>query len=292
MPQAELLIYEDSEELAAAAAERICRAAAESIAARGRFTLCLTGGSTPRKTYTILARQKCPACIHHAPRDVMPHEEREEYNFWPRTFLFFGDERFVPPDDDRSNYKMVRDSLLQNAPIAADHVFAMPTHFSSPQDAADDYARTLKAFFGDVAWPEFDLVLARAGRRRAHGLALPGSGGPAGDGPLGDLQSARRAPTARRSGHADFSGVQCGHGRSCSWSAARTRPRPWLTFIRAASPSRHGPPWGFARPAGKSRGWSIGRPREICERGSHTSQTCLTLGNAEWRHAHSTTPYA
>jgi 6-phosphogluconolactonase len=175
MALAELLIYEDSEELAAAATERICRVAAESIAARGRFTLCLTGGSTPRKTYTILARQKCPACIHHAPRDVMPHAEREEYDFWPRTFLFFGDERFVPPDDDRSNYKMARDSLLQNAPIAADHVFAMPTHFASPQYAAEDYARTLKAFFGDVAWPEFDLALMGLGDDGHTASLFPGA---------------------------------------------------------------------------------------------------------------------
>ena len=163
MPQAELVIYENSAELAAAAAERICRAAAESIAARGRFTLCLTGGSTPRKTYAILARQKCPARTHHAPRNVIPHAEREEYDFWSRTFLFFGDERFVPHDDDRSNYKMAHESLLQNAPIAADHVFAMPTHLASPQDAAEDYARTLKTFFGGVAWPEFDQVLLGLG---------------------------------------------------------------------------------------------------------------------------------
>ena len=112
MAQPELMIYHDPEELAAAAAERISRAAAESIAARGRFTLCLTGGSTPRRTYTLLARQQGPAAVD-----------------WSKTFLFFGDERFVPPDDDRSNYKMVRQSLLQNAPIAADHVFAIPTHW-------------------------------------------------------------------------------------------------------------------------------------------------------------------
>ena len=54
MAQLELMIYEDPEQLAAGAAERISRAAAESIAARGRFTLCLTGGSTPRRTYDCL----------------------------------------------------------------------------------------------------------------------------------------------------------------------------------------------------------------------------------------------
>ncbi len=158
MAQPELMICDDSEELATAAAERISRAAAEGIAARGRFTLCLTGGSTPRRTYTILARQQGPASVD-----------------WSKTFLFFGDERFVPPDDDRSNYKMVRQSLLQNAPVAADHVFAVPTQLSSPQKAAEEYARTLKAFFGGGAWPEFDLVLLGLGDDGHTASLFPGA---------------------------------------------------------------------------------------------------------------------
>jgi 6-phosphogluconolactonase len=159
MPQPELLIYEDSEELAVAAAERICRAGKASVAAWGRFTLCLTGGSTPRRAYGILARQGCPAAVD-----------------WPRTFLFFGDERFVPLDDDRSNYRMVHESLLQNAPIAADHVFAMPTHLASPHDAAQQYARTLKTFFSaGVAWPEFDLVLLGLGDDGHTASLFPGA---------------------------------------------------------------------------------------------------------------------
>ena len=94
-------IFRSPEELAAAAAEQISLAARESISARGRFSLCLTGGSTPRRAYTILAGQSGEAAIE-----------------WARTYLFFGDERFVPHDDARSNYKMVRDSLLQNPAIS------------------------------------------------------------------------------------------------------------------------------------------------------------------------------
>ncbi len=158
MAQPELMICRDPEELAAAAAERISWTAAESIAARGRFTLCLTGGSTPRRTYTLLARQQGPAAID-----------------WSKTFLFFGDERFVPPDDDRSNYKMVRQSLLQNASIAADHVFAIATNSSSPQQAAEEYARTLKTFFGGIGWPEFDLVLLGLGDDGHTASLFPGA---------------------------------------------------------------------------------------------------------------------
>ena len=94
---------------------------------------------------------------------------------WSKTFLFFGDERFVPPDDDRSNYKMVRQSLLQNASIAADHVFAIPTNWSSPQQAAEEYARTLKTFFGGVGWPEFDLVLLGLGDDGHTASLFPGA---------------------------------------------------------------------------------------------------------------------
>ena len=137
MTHSELIIYDNSAQLAAAAAERICQAAAESIAAQAAFTLCLTGGSTPERTSQLLARRQGVNRIRHAPRDAMPHAEREEYgqqreergeyDFWSHTFLFFGDERFVPQDDDSSDYQMVRHVLLQEAPVPADHVFAVPT---------------------------------------------------------------------------------------------------------------------------------------------------------------------
>jgi 6-phosphogluconolactonase len=165
MAHPELIIYETPEELAVEAAERIARIAAESIAARGRFAFCLTGGSTPRKTYELL---RTP----HAPREGYG----QEHDLWPRTFLFFSDERFVPPDDDRSNYKMVRQSLLQNAPVPAENVFAISTLVASPQQAAQQYARTLKAFFGPgAAWPEFDLVLLGMGDDGHTASLFPGA---------------------------------------------------------------------------------------------------------------------
>jgi 6-phosphogluconolactonase len=154
-----LRVFPDPEELAAAAAEQITAAARESIAARGRFTLCLTGGSSPRRAYTILAGAQGEAAID-----------------WSRTYLFFGDERYVPHDDDRSNYKMVHDSLLQNPAIAADHVFAIPTHLPTPQQAAEEYAGVLQEFFGyDVAWPEFDLVLLGMGDDGHTASLFPGA---------------------------------------------------------------------------------------------------------------------
>ncbi|MGA2259180.1 MAG: 6-phosphogluconolactonase [Thermoguttaceae bacterium] len=176
MTQPELMVYHDAEELAAAAAERISRAAAESIAARDRFTLCLTGGSTPRRTYELLARQDGASITRRALPDAKAKTGHAKSDLWSRTSLFFGDERFVPPDDDRSNYKMVRESLLQNAPIAEDQVFAIPTHLATPQQAAEEYARTLKTFFGTgIAWPEFDLVLLGLGEDGHTASLFPGA---------------------------------------------------------------------------------------------------------------------
>jgi 6-phosphogluconolactonase len=159
MAYGRLIVYRDPEELAAAAAEQITAAARESIAARGRLTLCLTGGSSPRRADTILAGAQGEAAID-----------------WSRTYLFFGDERYVPHDDDRSNYKMVHDSLLQNPAIAADHVFAVATQWPTPRQAAEEYAADLQKLFGrDVAWPEFDLVLLGMGDDGHTASLFPGA---------------------------------------------------------------------------------------------------------------------
>ena len=185
MARPELTIYHDAEELAAAAAEQISRFAAESIAARGRFTLCLTGGHTPRRTYELLARERgafdrrpfLETAVHEEGGEILPDTVplAEPVDIWPHTFLFFGDERFVPADDTRSNYNMVRQSLLRNAPLAADHVFPMPTDLAGAEYAAAAYARTLKTFFGDVAWPEFDLVLLGLGDDGHVAWLFPGA---------------------------------------------------------------------------------------------------------------------
>jgi 6-phosphogluconolactonase len=186
MTDPELMIHDGSEALAAAAAQRIHLAAVESIATRGRFLLCLSGGSTPRRTYELLARMRGFSLVGRAPRDAVPHAEGEEcgrarggpydYDLWSSVFLFFGDERFVPPDDDRSNYKMVREALVDYAQVPADHVFAIPTCGASAQQAADAYAGTLRTFFGNgVAWPEFDLVLLGLGEDGHTASLFPGA---------------------------------------------------------------------------------------------------------------------
>jgi 6-phosphogluconolactonase len=145
----EVVILPDADALAAAAAERITAAAAAAIRARGRFTLVLSGGSTPERTYSLLA----------AP----PWSNRID---WPRTCLFFGDERFVSPDDPRSNYAMARRSLLSPLSLAADHVFPILTDKKTPAESAAAYAEVLGRFFNLPASadpPRFDLILLGLG---------------------------------------------------------------------------------------------------------------------------------
>jgi len=147
-PANELKVYCDADRLAAKAAARIAQAAAESIRHRGRFTLVLAGGSTPRKTYALLARGEGEASID-----------------WSRTFLFFGDERHVPHDDPRSNYRMAHESLLTIAPIAHDQVLPIETDLATAEQCADQYSSALVRFFGLPAgsMPIFDLILLGLG---------------------------------------------------------------------------------------------------------------------------------
>jgi len=136
------------EELAAKSALAIARTAAECIRHRGTFTLVLAGGSTPRRTYELLAQG-----------------EGEHSIDWSRVFLFFGDERFVPHDDPRSNYKLAHDTLLSVAPIVSEQVLAVDTSLSTPAASADDYSDRVARFFAQPrgTLPAFDMILLGLG---------------------------------------------------------------------------------------------------------------------------------
>jgi 6-phosphogluconolactonase len=135
-------VYESSEELAEAAAQEFATRADEAIRERGRFAVVLAGGSTPKATYGILARD---------------YRDRID---WNNVHVFFGDERSVPPDDDDSNYKMARGSLLDHVPIGSVHRMQgeLP-----PDEAAAAYEQDLRDFFGSDALPAFDLILLGTG---------------------------------------------------------------------------------------------------------------------------------
>lgn len=137
-------ILAGADELAGEAARRIVEAVRESIAVRGRFCVALAGGSTPERTYKLLASP-----------------ELAEQIDWARVLIFFGDERFVPADDARSNYCMAKQSLLDHLPIPAEHIFPIDTSTDTVEDAAARYSQLLARELGEP--PVFDLVLLGMG---------------------------------------------------------------------------------------------------------------------------------
>jgi 6-phosphogluconolactonase len=157
---AEIVVVKDPPALAEAAARAIVDEAREAVATRGRFTIALAGGATPRETYERLALPPL--------RDEMS---------WDRTWVFFGDERAVGPDHPESNYRMAREALLSRVPIAADRIVRMRGEADDRDAAAADYARTLAEVFqtrrGEL--PRFDLVLLGLGVDGHTASLFPGS---------------------------------------------------------------------------------------------------------------------
>jgi 6-phosphogluconolactonase len=145
--EARLEVYADPEALSRGVANWMLELAGTKD---GTFTVALSGGSTPRRLYQLLAGP--PYC------DEFP---------WSRTHWFWGDERFVSHDDTLSNYRMVREALLSRAPIPAINVHPIPTEGTTPDEAATAYERELKSFYGaehlDPVRPLFDVTLLGLG---------------------------------------------------------------------------------------------------------------------------------
>ena len=130
-----------------------------ALAKAGRFSLCLSGGSTPRLLYDRLGE----APFH----DSFP---------WDRTHLFWGDERFVPHADTDSNYRMAREALLSHAPIPLSNIHPIPTEGLTPDDAARRYESELRAFHAAApADPLFDVVLLGLGDDGHTASLFPGT---------------------------------------------------------------------------------------------------------------------
>jgi 6-phosphogluconolactonase len=153
-------IVPDADALAEAAARLIADTAAEAIDARGRFMWALAGGATPRATYAKLA--------------LPPFRERVG---WRHTWVFFGDERAVPPDHPDSNYRMAHETLLSRVPIPAAQVLRIRGEAGDLEVAAAEYARALAEAFGTRRGelPRFDLVLLGLGIDGHTASLFPGS---------------------------------------------------------------------------------------------------------------------
>ncbi len=152
----DLRVYADAAELSQRAAEAVAATINNAVRTTGTCSLVLSGGSTPRTLYSILASQ------YHA---RIP---------WPHVHVFWGDERYVPPDDSRSNYRMAKETLLDHVPCPAANIHKMPTHGSNADLAARDYEATLRSHFVGE-WPRFDLVLLGLGADGHTASLFPGS---------------------------------------------------------------------------------------------------------------------
>ncbi|MEI9935499.1 MAG: 6-phosphogluconolactonase [Ferruginibacter sp.] len=124
----------------------------KSIAKTGKFTLVLSGGNTPNKLYTLLASDIF--------NKKMP---------WKNTFVFWGDERCVALDDKLNNAHVAISLLLDKVDIPTSNIYPVPVNLS-PADAASEYEKQIKNFFGD-AIPKFDLILLGMGDN-AHTASL------------------------------------------------------------------------------------------------------------------------
>lgn len=157
--------------------EALAEAAASWITAYlatrpGRIALSLSGGSTPKVLYETLARP--------------PHSSAMP---WDRIHVWWGDERFVPTTDSRSNTAMVRAALLDHVPIPEANIHPVPTT-GTPEQAAQAYEHELRAFHGDdLAKPLFDLVLLGLGTNGHTASLFPGQ-------PAVDERTAWAAPVA------------------------------------------------------------------------------------------------
>jgi 6-phosphogluconolactonase len=147
------------QELFEAAAEEVIRCAKEAVAARGRFAIALSGGSTPRNMFALLATNA---------RNSLP---------WDKTFFFWGDERHVPPTDADSNYRMADEAMLSKIPVAAANVFRVPAENPEASVVADEYEKTLQKFFElkPGEFPRFDLILLGMGPDGHTASLFPGT---------------------------------------------------------------------------------------------------------------------
>lgn len=149
-------VFPDIASLSRSAADFIVALVRRAVASRGRFSMALSGGSTPKRLYALFASPP------H--RDAVP---------WPEVHVFWADERCVPKEDPESNYKLAFDTFLQTVPIPSENIHRIHGE-AEPAAAARLYEEDLHSFFGGAV-PVFDLILLGAGEDGHTASLLPGS---------------------------------------------------------------------------------------------------------------------
>ncbi|RKR05704.1 6-phosphogluconolactonase [Flavobacterium sp. 90] len=148
-------IYNNTEEINTTAADIFVTAAQKAIAEKDKFTVVLTGGSSPAGIYKLLASDAYKTKID-----------------WSKVFVFWGDERWVPLNDDLSNAKMSYASLLSHVPVPAENIFEMYKDGVTPEDYAVTYEQSIRKVLGDEG--KFDLILLGMGDDGHTASLFPG----------------------------------------------------------------------------------------------------------------------
>jgi 6-phosphogluconolactonase len=163
MSKPQIRVVDNLQQVAEAAADEFIARCERAIEHHGRFTVALSGGSTPKTLHTILAQRSAanPGLID-----------------WTRVQIFFGDERHVPPDHADSNYRMAKETLLSKAPIPSENIHRVRCENPDAAQAAAEYDRELVRVFqlkGDDQLPRFDLVFLGMGPDGHTASLFPGT---------------------------------------------------------------------------------------------------------------------
>ena len=150
-------VFDDPEQVAREAAGLFVRLSIEAVSERGSFSVALSGGTTPRRVYELLAS-----------------DDYRTQVTWPSVHVFFGDERTVPPDHADSNYRMANEALLSLVALPAENVHRIDGVGDAAANASQ-YESELREFFGDAAWPRFDLVMLGMGDDGHTASLFPGT---------------------------------------------------------------------------------------------------------------------
>lgn len=147
-------VFDDLESMSVAAAAAVTALETDST---GRFSIALSGGSTPRRLYELLADESIGID-------------------WEKVHLFWGDERFVPTDDPSSNFGSARTALLEKIEIPDENIHRVKVEVPTPSRAAELYEDELRGFFGipGRGLPEFDLILLGLGEDGHTASIFPG----------------------------------------------------------------------------------------------------------------------
>jgi len=156
-PQSNISVFETPEQLALSAAERFVEYASQLRDMAERFSVALAGGNTPRRVYELLATEPL----------------RKQVD-WSKVYLFFGDERCVPPEHPDSNYAMAYEALISKVPIPAKNVHRIIGEGNANENALA-YEKQLRTFFAGRHWPHFDLVLLGMGEDGHTASLFPNS---------------------------------------------------------------------------------------------------------------------